>query len=75
MDSVSKHPSVAVLRTRFGLSPAEAQIAHAIANGTALRAIAAKRDTSIQTVRSQVKAIFRKTGATSQMRLVALILR
>lgn len=75
MDSYSKHPLATALRARFDLSLAEAQIALAIANGAGLRDIAVVRGASIQTVRSQLKAIFRKTGATSQARLVALVLR
>ena len=59
----------------YGLSPAEAEVALAIARGQDLAAIAAARQTSLLTVRSQLKAIFRKTGVTSQARLVALLLR
>lgn len=75
MDSYSKHLSTTALQARFDLSPAEAQIALAISNGASLHTIAAVRGASIQTVRSQLKAIFRKTGVTSQARLVSLLLR
>jgi len=74
-DSMTNPPSKHTLHARYGLSAAEAQIAIAISEGADLQAIAAARAASVQTVRSQLKAIFRKTGATSQARLVALILR
>lgn len=75
MDSDLGQTLAAMLRSRFGLSLAEAEIAIAITDGADLRAVAAARGVSIQTVRSQLKSIFRKTGATSQARLVAVILR
>jgi DNA-binding CsgD family transcriptional regulator len=63
------------LNQRYRLSPAEAEVALAISLGRNLTAIAVARQTSIQTVRSQLKVIFRKTGVTSQAQLVALVLR
>jgi DNA-binding CsgD family transcriptional regulator len=75
MDLYDQRISEVVLRARFGLSPAEAQIALAVAGGATVRAVAASRGASVLTVRSQLKAIFRKVGVKSQVQLVSLVLR
>jgi DNA-binding CsgD family transcriptional regulator len=57
----------------FGLTPAEARVAAALSQGDRLEEIAASGGVSIGTVRSQLKAIFSKTGATTQAVLVGLV--
>ena len=59
----------------FGLTPAEARLAVALARGDTLRDYAALRAVSLNAVRFLLKGIFRKTGATSQAQLVALLAR
>lgn len=59
----------------FGLTPAEARLAVALAAGDTLRDYAALRAVSLNAVRFLLKGIFRKTGATSQAQLVALLAR
>ena len=57
----------------FGLSPAEAAVSIALANGLSLAEIAAQQGVSEQTVRSSSKRIFVKTGVVRQSELVRLI--
>ena len=59
----------------FGLTPAEARLAVALAAGDTLQDYAALRADSLNAVRFLLKGIFRKTGATSQAQLVALLAR
>lgn len=59
----------------FGLTPAEARLAVALAGGQSLQDYAALRAVSLNAVRFLLKGIFRKTGATSQAQLVALLAR
>ena len=62
------------LAETFDLTPSEARVAEALARGCSAEEIAAARQVSVQTVRSQVKAIYGKTGATRQSELVRLVL-
>ncbi len=59
----------------FGLTPAEARLAVALAAGDTLQDYAALRAVSVNAVRFLLKGIFRKTGATTQAQLVALLAR
>jgi DNA-binding CsgD family transcriptional regulator len=61
------------LRDAWGLSPAEAALAAALAGGTTLADHARKRGVSLETVRSQMASIRRKTGCQRQAELVALV--
>jgi len=59
----------------FALTPAEARLAVALAGGQTLQSYAAHRAVSLNAVRFLLKGIFRKTGATSQAQLVAMLAR
>jgi DNA-binding CsgD family transcriptional regulator len=59
----------------FALTPAEARLAVALAAGQTLQDYAAIRAVSLNAVRFLLKGIFRKTGATSQAQLVAMLAR
>ncbi len=74
-DSARKLEATATLRALYGLTPTEAQVAQALVNGMTLGEIAAARRASVQTVRTQLKGIFGKTGTTRQAELVGVILR
>ena len=65
----------AQLTIRHGLSAGELRLATAIADGTSLKQAAAEFGLSEGTVRQQAKAIFRKTGLSSQTQLAALVWR
>jgi len=57
----------------FGLTAAEARLARALAAGDTLDAYAAESDLKLPTVKSQLHAVFEKTGADRQAALVRLI--
>lgn len=58
----------------YDLSPAEARIAVLLANGYTAEQIAEAAGVSLATVRSQIRAAFRKTGVARQPELVRLVL-
>ncbi|UKK86020.1 hypothetical protein L7H23_07930 [Sphingopyxis sp. BSN-002] len=59
----------------FGLTPAEARLAVALARGQTLQDYAALRAVSLNAARFLLKGIFRKTGTTSQAQLLATLAR
>lgn len=59
----------------FQLTRAEAEVATAIVNGDSLGIVAERRNVSIETARSQLKSVFRRTGASSQIELVRLAVK
>lgn len=61
------------LTLRFGLTPAEVEIARSLVDGASVGEIAEARATSIHTVRNQVKALLAKTGAHRQIDLLRVI--
>ena len=68
--SVSDSKLLAIL---FGLTPAEAKLAAAIASGIGIDAAAASLHIGRETARSQLKATFLKTDIHSQPELLALM--
>lgn len=62
--------SAAVLQQLHGLTPAEAEVLGRLTDGMRLSDIAEDLDVSIETVRSQLKSIFSKTGTSRQADLV-----
>lgn len=56
----------------FELTSAETAVADSIVNGHSVADVADQRGSSVETVRKQLKAIFRKTGAGSQLELLRL---
>ncbi|KAB2680066.1 helix-turn-helix transcriptional regulator [Brucella tritici] len=56
----------------YRLSPAETRVFVGVVNGLSLSDIADQSNVTRETVRSQLKSIFSKTGASSQMDLVRL---
>ena len=62
-----------VLQRRFGLTPAETAMAIEIAKGDGRAAAAARRNITLSTARTQLSAIFAKTGTTRQAELTRLI--
>lgn len=63
-----------VLRELYRLSEAELRVCWRLANGETLDEIAAAEGVSRETVRSQLKRVFAKTGTSRQSELVRLIL-
>lgn len=64
-----------ILRRAYKLSAREAQLVQALASGETLKEFAFRNDVSYQTVRSQLRRIFEKTGVRRQAELVPLVLR
>lgn len=67
-------PSPEILKGLFGLSPAEARVAHGIAAQRTVETIADHSGVSRETVRSQLKNVLAKTGTKRQVELAALLL-
>jgi DNA-binding CsgD family transcriptional regulator len=63
-----------LLRRLFLLTAAEAELAGALCCGRTLDEAALERGTSINTIRSQIRSIFLKTGTKRQPELVSLLL-
>lgn len=61
------------LRRLFGLTAAEARLAAALGEGHALKDIQARTETSLHTLRNQLKQIFQKTDTHRQSELMRLI--
>ncbi len=66
---------LAWLRSVFNLSPAEAKLMHALLDGASLGELVQQWGVGKETLRSQLRAIFAKTGTNSQADLVRLGLR
>ncbi len=78
MLSVRSAPHVrtaALLGDLYPLTPGEAEVAALLASGADLKTIATARGCSVETVRTQVKALFDKTGVRRQGELIALLHR
>jgi DNA-binding CsgD family transcriptional regulator len=71
-----QHPSQthAALHTVYRLTPAECRVALLLCDGRAPRVIADTVGVTENTVRSQIKSIFSKTGAKRQGELIRLLL-
>jgi len=65
----------AFLRNRLDLTPAEARLVVYIVTGTSLKSTAKAFGVGYETVRRQVKSVFRKTGTHRQSELVLTVLR
>lgn len=70
-DVISTHGMEAL----YGLTPAEGQVSALLAEGMRSEEIADTRNTSPETVRSQIKSLFTKTDSNSQADLVRLALK
>ncbi|MFC3127045.1 helix-turn-helix transcriptional regulator [Pseudoroseomonas globiformis] len=68
-------PSALTLQRVLGLTPAEADLAAALAGGRTLAQQALKRQVSRETLKTHLATIRRKTGCRRQSDLVALVLR
>lgn len=67
-------PAPGLLEGLFDLTPAEARLARALMDGNTLVEIARANKLSHETLRSQLKSVFRKTSVSKQVDLVKLVL-
>jgi len=74
-DPEAQSPARDALQALFGLTPAEARVASALADGQSLQEIATSVNVTLNTVRTQVKSILAKTDTIRQSQLVGLLLR
>lgn len=63
------------LEVLYDLTPAESRVATLLSQGHSLPDVAALRRVRVESVRTQLKAVFQKTGTHSQAELVSLVLR
>ena len=63
-----------VLQRLFGLTPAEAGVLEALVRGATVQEAAESLGVAVETARSQLKAIFAKSGTSRQAELVARVL-
>jgi DNA-binding CsgD family transcriptional regulator len=66
-------PDPFVLASSFGLTPAEARVAVAAAEGLSDKQVARQNGTSLATVRTQLQKVYAKTGAARRADLVQLL--
>jgi DNA-binding CsgD family transcriptional regulator len=69
----SKTASTDILSGLFDLTPAEARLAGGLVEGKTLSEIAAQRGVALETLKSQLKTVFAKTGTRRQSELVGLL--
>ncbi|MCP1651175.1 PAS domain-containing protein [Pseudomonas sp. GD04087] len=69
------HRQSRLLGELFGLTPAEQRLGALLVRGLAPEQCAEQLGTSINTVRSQLRALFRKTHTSRQAELVSLLVR
>jgi DNA-binding CsgD family transcriptional regulator len=60
---------------RFGLTPAETQLALRVGAGQTLKAAAEESGVTLETARSRLKIVFAKTGTHRQAELAVLVMR
>src|SRR5262245_38452767 len=65
--------SIDLLRSHFGLTPAEARLALHLVAGETLRSAEAKLSITYETARTHLKNIFSKTGTCRQAELVVVL--
>ena len=66
-------PPVELVQSLFDLTPAEARVARHLTTGQTVEEIAAGSGVSINTVRTQLRAVLAKTGCRRQAEAVALL--
>ena len=66
-------PSRKLIQKLFGLTEAESRLAVAIASGETPKELADRTERSLETVRTQLKFVFRKLGVRRQIDLVRIL--
>lgn len=71
--TLPRAPPVELVQSLFDLTPAEARVARRLAAGETASDIASAGSVSLNTVRSQMRGVFDKTGRRRQAEVVALL--
>jgi DNA-binding CsgD family transcriptional regulator len=66
-------PAPELLQALFDLTPAEARVASMLIDGKSVDAISRIQGVSLNTVRTQLKSVFVKTGVERQVDLVSML--
>ena len=66
-------PDLALLRSLFDMTPAEARVAAGLAEGRSLEEIALDGHVTVETVRKQLRGVFEKTGCSRQAEVATLL--
>lgn len=69
--STPKAPEVSLIQALFDLTPAEARVARGVVEGATVANLAQRFGVSRETIRSQIKSVFSKTGTQRQADLVS----
>jgi len=68
-----RSPGPELLQALFDLTPAEARITSLLIDGNSVDSISKMQSVSLNTVRTQLKSVFLKTGVDRQVDLVRLL--
>jgi DNA-binding CsgD family transcriptional regulator len=68
-----RSPGPELLQALFDLTPAEARITSLLIDGNSVDSISKMQSVSLNTVRTQLKSVFMKTGVDRQIDLVRLL--
>lgn len=72
---MKKNTTSDLFRSSYDLTASEARLALELTNGASLAEYSQQRDISINTARTQLRSIFRKTETSRQAELVSLLMR
>lgn len=72
--SLDRKTSLNVLQMLYALTPAEARLVNGLCEGLTINEMEKEFGLSVNTLRSQLKTIFRKTGTNRQAELVRLVM-
>jgi DNA-binding CsgD family transcriptional regulator len=64
---------VNIIAATFALTPAETEVALALCDGLPRTQIAAQRGVSLETLRTQIRSIYSKTGCSRESELVLML--
>lgn len=73
--NLKKNTTVDLFSSSYGLTASEAKLALELTKGISLTDYSAERNISVNTARTQLRSIFRKTETSRQPELVSLLLR
>ena len=73
--NVGDGEKLSAIEKGLGLSPAESKVTLALSKGQEIHQISEAHGVSIHTVRAQLRSIFEKTGAKTQIQLIVRVFK